>query len=320
MPDAPAIMTGTAPATPPNNSPFTQPINPEAQRLAAQPPKEVVHVRPPAALHAELTSDARHRLATATPGDPATTIQVRGENGETIFKDRVTGKVLGGDGNVDPSAPPPAADAGEKIRVGEFEVSEGEVRDMLAEKAQRDLARAQIPADANGYKLELSADLPLPAGIEIRFDNPDDSASVQAVQEWAHKTGLSQGQFSEMLSIKAHREAANHQIIAERARAEVDKLGSTGPQRIDALTKWIRSEMGDIDGRPIVASMCTAAHVKFYEKLFNKVVNGGAGSFRQTGREVENRGVDAETYNSWSYSEKKAYAERASAANPGRRR
>jgi hypothetical protein len=34
MPD-PAILTGPIPATPPNNSPFDQPINPEAQRAAS---------------------------------------------------------------------------------------------------------------------------------------------------------------------------------------------------------------------------------------------------------------------------------------------
>lgn len=49
MPEAPANPTGAS-ATPPSNSPFVQPINPEALRLAAQPPKEPTRVVAPNAL------------------------------------------------------------------------------------------------------------------------------------------------------------------------------------------------------------------------------------------------------------------------------
>ena len=135
------------------------------------------------------------------------------------------------------------------------------------------------------------------------------AAVKKAVQDWAHKKGLSQSEFSELLSIQAHREAEQQLKIATYAKAEVDKLGTTGPQRIDAMSRWILSQMGSAKARPIIASMATAAHVEFYEKLFMKAT--GSGSFRQTGRDAEPRGLDDATWNSMSYSEKKSYAERA---------
>ena len=62
--------------------------------------------------------------------------------------------------------------------------------------------------------------------------------------------------------------------------------------------------------------MATAAHVKFYEKLFNKV--NGVSTFTQAGRTVEPQGVSEDAWNAMSYSEKKAYAERASSAGSRR--
>jgi hypothetical protein len=263
-----------------------------------------------------MSPDARARrsqvAADAATGryDPAKVVQTRDDKGNVVTKDRATGAVIDGPANPDAALSDPAA-TGEKFKVGEFEVSEAEVRDLLADKAARDLARTQIPADPKGYELKLPEGVTLPGGTQVAFGNdPESLAMIDAAQQWAHKKGLSQSEFSELLSIQAHDLAAKELKIATYARAEVEKLGATGPQRIDAMTKWIRSEMGDTDAKPIIASMATAAHVKFYEKLFMK--STGAGSFRQTGRVDEPRGVDDATWNSMSYSQKKDYAERAS--------
>jgi hypothetical protein len=280
------------------------------RQLAHQPENHAT-----AAALAEMSPDARHRRAQADTDagryDPSRVVQTRDAKGNVVTKDRATGAVIDGPANSQDAPPSDPAATSEKVKIGDFELSESEVRDMLADKAARDIARTQIPAEPKGYELKLPEGITLPGGIQVAFGNdPESLAMIDAAQQWAHKKGLSQSEFSELLSIQAHDLAAKELKIATYARAEVEKLGAAGPQRIDAMTKWIRSEMGDTDAKPIIASMATASHVKFYEKLFMK--STGAGSFRQTGRVDEPRGVDDATWNGMSYSEKKAYAERAS--------
>jgi hypothetical protein len=301
--------TAASPLSPPAAAP---PVAPQPAPAAPVAHQSETHAT--AAALAEMSPDARHRRVQADTDagryDPARVVQTRDAKGNVVTKDRATGAVIDGPANPDAPLSDPAA-TGEKVKIGDFEVSESEVREMLADKAQRDLARTQIPADPKGYELKLPEGVTLPGDAKVTFGtDPESLAMVDAAQQWAHKKGLSQSEFSELLSIQAHDLAAKELKIATYARAEVEKLGATGPQRIDAMTKWIRSEMGDTDAKPIIASMATAAHVKFYEKLFMK--STGAGNFRQTGRVDEPRGVDEATWNGMSYSEKKAYAERAS--------
>src|ERR1700736_6485409 len=116
------------------------PSPPAAANPPAAPPQPAAAPRSPAAEFADLSPNERSRRTQAEgdkltrAGDPATTIQVRGERGEVIFKDRATGQVLDDGGAVDPHAPPidPAA-AGEKFKVGQFEVTEAEIGELMAE-------------------------------------------------------------------------------------------------------------------------------------------------------------------------------------------
>jgi hypothetical protein len=299
----------TDPAASPLSTPAAAPQAAPAAPVARQSENHAT-----AAALAEMSPDARYRRSQAEGDaavgrqDPAKVVLTRDAKGNVITKDRATGAVIDGPSN--PDAPPIAPATGEKFKVGDFEVSETEVREMLADKAARDIARTQIPAEPKGYELKLPEGTTLPGGAQVTFgSDPESVAMIDAAQQWAHKKGLSQSEFSELLSIQAHSVAAQEMKISAYAKAEVDKLGTTGPQRIDAMTRWIRSEMGDAEARPIIASMATSAHIKFYEKLFMKAT--GAGSFRQTGRSAEPTGIDDATWNGMSYSEKKAYTERA---------
>src|ERR1700693_4941840 len=73
-------------------------------------------------------------------------------------------------------------------------------------------------------------------------------------------------------------------MLAERSRQEISKAGVNAPQRVDAVTKWITGEVGTTDAKPIVATIVTDAHLRFYEKLMNKVSSQGAASFSQSHR------------------------------------
>jgi hypothetical protein len=138
------------------------------------------------------------------------------------------------------------------------------------------------------------------------------AAMIDAAQRWAHKNGLSQAAFNELVAIQAHGVIAERQNYDRLSAANLEALGARGPQRIDALTTWIRATVGDVDAKPIIATMATAAHVRFFEKMQQKITNPSGSNFNQAHRVEPSRTVDEATWNAMSYSEKKDYAERAS--------
>ena len=80
-----------------------------------------------------------------------------------------------------------------------------------------------------------------------------------------------------MLGIYASHVAGEQAILAERSRAEVAKAGVNAPQSVDAVGRWITAEVGEADAKPIRATIVTDAHLRFYEKLMNKITSQGAG-------------------------------------------
>jgi hypothetical protein len=314
MTDTPAAVTAAVPVPAPAQSTPPQPATPSA----AKP------VTPGSKAWAEMSPDQRaaQQRTVTDAGRTSASVHTRTADGRPLIDGRLA------DGTVpttDPTAPPidPATatttDTGEKFKVGEFDVSEQEIRDLLSGKAERDLARTQIPAQPADYKVEVPATADLPEGAAVALKNdPATAAMIDAAQRWAHKNGLSQAAFNELVAIQAHGVIAEQQNYARLSAANLDALGSRGPQRIDALTTWIRGEVGDTDAKPIIATMATAAHVRFFEKMHQKITSQGASPFRQTGRDVEPRGVSEDAWNAMSYGEKKAYAERASSAGTRR--
>jgi transcriptional regulator with XRE-family HTH domain len=181
----------------------------------------------------------------------------------------------------DPAAPPAPAQ-GEKFKVGKFEVSEDEVASMMDRQAQDDLRAATRPANPEEYKAELPADLKLPGGQTYAFDQ--NNPSLVAARNLAHAKGWSQQDFSEALGIFASHIAGEQAALAERSQQEIAKIGANGPQRVDAVGRWITGEVGEADARPIRATIVTDAHLRFYEKLMNKITSQGAASFSQSHR------------------------------------
>jgi hypothetical protein len=179
----------------------------------------------------------------------------------------------------DPQAPP--AD-GTKFKVGKFEVSEGDLAAMMDRQAQDDLRAATRPASSEAYEAKLPADLKLPGGQTYTFDQND--PSLVAARNLAHAKGWSQQDFSEALGIFASHIAGEQAALAERSAAEVAKAGVNAPQRVDAVTRWITAEVGEADARPIRATIVTDAHLRFYEKMMNKITSQGTASFSQSHR------------------------------------
>ena len=85
--------------------------------------------------------------------------------------------------------------------------------------------------------------------------------------------------------IYAGGQVSSQQQIQTARNAEVQKLGATGPSRIDALTTFFRSYLGEADGNAVMARAFTAADVQRLEKLVGKITTLGGAPFRGNGRE-----------------------------------
>jgi hypothetical protein len=260
---APAV---SAPVQPPS-------LQPAAPAVAAKP------VTPGSKAWAEMTQEQRHAQLRG-PENP----RARGHSPARDHREATATQATGQDAppanpSEDPQAPP--AD-GTKFKVGKFEVSEGDLAAMMDRQAQEDLRAATRPASPEAYEAKLPADLKLPGGQTYTFNQND--PSLIAARNLAHAKGWSQQDFSEALGIFASHHAQQEAILAERSRAEVEKAGVNAPQRVDAVTRWITAEVGEADAKPIRATIVTDAHLRFYERLMNKITSQGAASFSQSHR------------------------------------
>jgi hypothetical protein len=188
-------------------------------------------------------------------------------------------------------APAPAADqqqppaaAGEKIKIGKYEVSEDELGSIMERQALDDLRKATVPPTPADYKLAIPDGMKLPGDVDFRFDEAGNKAAFDAARAWAHGKGMSQSDFSEMLGLYASQEAQQHAELTARSRAEVAKVGVNAPQRVDAVGKWITGMVGEADAKPIRATIVTDAHVRFYETIMHKLQSQGGASFSQSHR------------------------------------
>jgi hypothetical protein len=190
---------------------------------------------------------------------------------------------------------PPAAAAGDAavtpdgfLKVGEMLLSPDDVKSLIAEKAQADLRKTQVPASVEAYTATLPPEFKLPAGVEYSF-NETDPAYV-AARTWAHGQGFTQQQFSQLLSFHANSQAAEAVLIGNAAKAELEKLGAMGTARVTAIDQWLRGTIGDASAQHIRKMMLTAGFVEGMEKIISKFASQGSASFSQAHREPQQNG------------------------------
>lgn len=194
------------------------------------------------------------------------------------------------------------------------EVKGAELRAHLDElatfKAAEDSRKLTLPATPEAYELKLPETFTPPEGIAVKLD-PNDPM-LKTAREMAHAKGWSQSDFSDALGVVASMKASEAAAYEAAKTANLAALGAKGPERIDAVTRWLAANFSEAEVKPILATLATTSHVTVFEKIISKLTNGGAGTFRQTGREVETGKIDDATWSKMSYSEKKAYAEKHS--------
>jgi len=166
--------------------------------------------------------------------------------------------------------------------VGKYEVSEGEIGELMAEKAARDLKKATLPEKPEAYEAKLPADIKLPGGQTYTFDQND--PSLAAARNWAHAKGLSQDEFSQLLGIYASHVAGQEAILAQRSRSEIEKVGINAPQRLDAVGRFITAEMGETDAKQIRALIVTDSMLRYHERIIQRLTSQGSASFSQQHR------------------------------------
>ena len=250
--------------------PAAAPASPPAQQTAVAKPV------PGSKEFAALPAEQRHAALRGPTNDRA-----RGYSPAVEQREAAAARAAG---EPPPAADPtaPAAASTEKHKIGAYEISEREFGEMMTRQAAEDLRKATLPAAPEGYEAELPADLKLPNGQSYTFNQND--PSLVAARNWAHAKGLSQDEFSQVLGIYASHVAGQEALLAERSRAEVAKAGVNAPQRMDAVSKWITGMVGEVDAKPIRATIVTDAHLRFYESIMTKLTSQGTANFSQSHR------------------------------------
>jgi hypothetical protein len=198
---------------------------------------------------------------------------------------------------------------GETVKLGDRTFTAAELQaleERAAAEASRKLTLPQRPED---YRVELPKDFKPPQGVEFVL-NPADPLIARA-QAWAHRRGLDQDAFSEALSLYAATQTEQLARVNEIAAQERDKIGAAGGQRVDAVAKFLRAAVGNDAAQAFMQTLCTADQLVGWEKIMQRLSSPHGSTFTHAGRDPgEPQRVDPKEYDSWSYSQKKDYAQR----------
>lgn len=175
-------------------------------------------------------------------------------------------------------------------------------------KAAEDSRKLTLPASPEAYQLALPETFKAPDGIEVKLD-PNDPM-LKSAQQMAHAKGWSQSDFSDALGVVATMKANEAAAYETAKTANLAALGTKGPGRIDAVTRWLDANFGEAQVKPILATLATTAHVEVFEKIISKLTSQGSANFTQSHRVADDGKVSDEAWSKMSYSEKKAYAEK----------
>lgn len=157
-----------------------------------------------------------------------------------------------------------------------FKTTEAVAR--LGELEAADTARrADVPADASGYKLELSTPITDPTtGNPIGFNAEDPLA--KAATAWAHQHVIPQTALSGLLAVFAQNEMANLAAANASVAAETAKLGENGQARLTAVSSALAAHAGVDGAKSIMANLAGADAVIALEKVVKALGGPAIGS------------------------------------------
>jgi hypothetical protein len=285
-------MAEAQPAAQVSTSPFHQPASDNAGNITR-----------PLAAHARagLVSDADYE---GLPPDQQANYARMPKAGDQGGAEWISREQVATD-STKPAITAPAA--GEKVKIGDMEVSAAELQEFFKSKGEAELKKAALPATPADYKTDLPANFEMPAGVEFKVDEAD--PLLLDARAWAHGKGFSQADFSELVGIYATAKGKEEATLTAAKQAEIGKLGANGTQRVTALDTWIRGMVGDRLAGPMRSMLVTADIVKGWEILQHKFSSQGAAAFSQAHREPGSNGRLSESeYNAMSPAARLDYA------------
>lgn len=180
-------------------------------------------------------------------------------------------------------AAPASAD---KIKVGQYEISETELGELFQRVGQQDLGTATAPATPQDYLARLPEGFRLPQGVEFSIDEV--SPLLQDARQFAFDHKLPQAAFERMVAMHASAVGADAAQLNAARSAEIAKLGATANQRVTAVNTWLRGTLGDDLAGAMQTVMATEKIVRGWEAIMHKFQSQGAASYSQAHREPGN--------------------------------
>ena len=154
--------------------------------------------------------------------------------------------------------------------------------EIIARDAAEQSRRLALPESPDKYEVKLPDGFKPPEGVEFKFSDP----LLAQARATAHKLGIGQEGFSELLGLYAGAQVANQQQIVAARNAEIAKLGTAGPARVDALTTFWKAQLGEAEGAQVMSRVLTASDVALHEKIVARMQGQNGSSFSTRGREA----------------------------------
>jgi hypothetical protein len=297
-------VTEPAPQQPPSQSPFAQPISlvqREANDAARTAPSKQPQRAPSAREMADMTPQERFAIGQRELDRERGNDRIlrRDARGAPYWEDQ-------GDPANGGETPPAPADDVPKYKVGELELTEQQARDLLARDAAEKSRRLTLPQRPEDYRAENTQAFKPPPGIEFKINEAD--PLMGQARAFALKHGIPQDGFSEMMDLYAAGQVATQQRIKQAHDAELGKLGANATARVDSVTTWVKSQMGEDLAKEFCKYLFSAKQFEAVEKLMTNFRTQGASSYSPQHSEHATERMSDEAYDKLSFSEKRAYA------------
>jgi hypothetical protein len=198
------------------------------------------------------------------------------------------------------------------------EHKESDLLAAMGERAEAASRKATLPADPDAYEIKLPDGFQAPEGVRFEF-LPSDPA-LKSAREVAHKHGIPQDVFSEMLGVYASTKMGEAIRNAQLKDVNMRQLGTAGPQRVEAVATWLQARAG-ADGKTManfLRQFPSAPIVKTMENLMRAFSNQGGADFSQSHRaEREEAAGRIPGYDNMSFTEKRVHQMAQAAQRPG---
>ncbi len=187
---------------------------------------------------------------------------------------------------------------------------EKDYNDLVAFKADREAALAQVPDSADKYEAKLPATFKLPEGVkvpegELALDANDPRISL--LREVAHAKKWSQADFEEVLAMGVNMDIAENKRLQESAAGERDKLGSRAKERVGSVLTWLDAKLGKEHAGALRGMMFTAKQVEAFEAI-QRLARGDVPGNPGAGRDAKTTELSDEEYQKLSPTERINYA------------